>query len=107
MLKGRSAWGRPGGGAAALIIEAGLASTPAQVKAHLIGATVDRGSAGPDNDYGAGELDLGDPPNHQPVAVDDAYGATRNAQLSKNAAAGVLFNDLDADGDALTVSASD
>lgn len=42
-----------------------------------------------------------------PEAVDDAYAATRNTQLSKNAAAGVLFNDTDADGDGLTVSAFD
>jgi len=42
-----------------------------------------------------------------PVGGDDAYGVTKNTQLLKNAAGGVLFNDLDADGDALTVSASD
>jgi hypothetical protein len=50
-------------GAAALIIEAGLASTPAQVKTYLLNnATVDRGAAGPDNVYGKGELLLGSPP---------------------------------------------
>ena len=42
-----------------------------------------------------------------PVAVDDSYAATKNTQLSKNAATGVLFNDTDPDGDDLTVSASD
>jgi hypothetical protein len=50
-------------GAAALIIDASLASTPAQVKAYLLSsATVDRGAAGPDNDFGAGELVLPPPP---------------------------------------------
>jgi subtilisin family serine protease len=46
-------------GAAALIIEAGLASTPAEVKTYLLSnATVDRGAAGPDNVFGVGELVL-------------------------------------------------
>jgi len=50
-------------GAAALIIEAGLASTPAQVKTYLLSnAAVDRGDAGPDNVFGEGELFLGSPP---------------------------------------------
>ena len=38
-----------------------------------------------------------------PVAAVDAYGTTVNATLTKNAAAGVLANDTDADGDALSV----
>jgi len=47
-------------GAAALIIEAGLASTPAEVKTYLLSnATVDRGTPGPDNVFGVGELLLG------------------------------------------------
>ena len=41
--------------------------------------------------------------NHPPVANPDAYAADNNAVLSKNAAAGVLANDTDLDGDALTV----
>ena len=46
-------------GAAALIIEAGLASTPAQVKTYLLSnAAVDRGAPGPDNVFGEGELTL-------------------------------------------------
>jgi hypothetical protein len=50
-------------GAAALIIEAGLASTPAEVKTYLLNnATVERGAPGPDNVFGVGELFLGSPP---------------------------------------------
>jgi len=50
-------------GAAALIIEAGLASTPAQVKTYLLSnATVDRGAVGADNVFGAGEIVLPPPP---------------------------------------------
>ena len=43
------------------------------------------------------------PPNHPPVAVDDAYAATAGFALSV-AAPGVLANDTDADGDALTAA---
>jgi VCBS repeat-containing protein len=37
-----------------------------------------------------------------PVAVDDAFGTTRNARLTVGAAAGVLANDSDTPGDTLT-----
>ena len=37
-----------------------------------------------------------------PVAVNDSYSTARNTPLTKNAAAGVLANDTDADGNALT-----
>jgi hypothetical protein len=51
-------------GAAALVREAGLATTPANVKKWLRdNATVDRGAAGADNVYGAGELILPAPPS--------------------------------------------
>lgn len=49
-------------GAAALVLGAGLAATPQQLTSFLRGATVDRGAAGPDNVYGAGELLLPAPP---------------------------------------------
>ncbi len=50
-------------GAAALVLSAGLASTPAQLKTYLLNnATVDRGAAGTDNVYGRGELVLPAPP---------------------------------------------
>ncbi len=39
--------------------------------------------------------------NDQPVAVDDGYSVFRNKQLIVNKAAGVLANDVDADGDTL------
>ena len=46
-------------GAAALVLEAGLAATPAQLKTYLLNsAAVDRGTAGTDNTYGWGELVL-------------------------------------------------
>ncbi len=57
-------------GAAALVLGAGLASTPAQLKTYLMNnATVDRGDAGIDNIYGKGELILPAPP-----AVPDTDG---------------------------------
>jgi len=43
------------------------------------------------------------PVNHAPVAVNDSYSATRNTALTV-AAPGVLSNDTDADGDALTAA---
>lgn len=50
-------------GAAALVLQAGLATTPAEVKSYLMGqAVVDRGAAGADNVFGAGELVLPAPP---------------------------------------------
>jgi hypothetical protein len=50
-------------GAAALLIEAGVATAPAQIKTYLLNnAAVDRGAPGPDNDYGAGEIVLPSPP---------------------------------------------
>jgi hypothetical protein len=62
-------------GAAALIIEAGLASTPAEVKTYLLSnATVDRGTPGPDNAFGEGELFLGPPPGCEPGVDTDLDG---------------------------------
>ncbi|MDP9238560.1 MAG: S8 family serine peptidase [Chloroflexota bacterium] len=49
-------------GAAALVLGAGLASTPAQLKTYLLNATTDRGAGGNDNVYGRGELILPAPP---------------------------------------------
>src|SRR5207302_1570691 len=45
--------------------------------------------------------------NDPPVATNDSYGTSRNSALSVNAAAGVLANDTDVDGDVLTVSSFD
>src|SRR5438105_11998411 len=45
--------------------------------------------------------------NDPPVATNDSYSTTRNTTLSVNAAAGVLANDTDVDGDVLTVSSFD
>jgi uncharacterized repeat protein (TIGR01451 family) len=67
-FSGTSAASPAAAGAAALIIGAGVATTPSQVKTYLLNnAVVDRGAAGPDNDFGAGELILPQPP---PTAVD-------------------------------------
>ena len=55
-------------GAGALVLQRGLASTPAQLKAYLMThAVVDRGTAGPDRVYGSGELIL-PAPNSKPTA---------------------------------------
>ncbi|MDH3396724.1 MAG: S8 family serine peptidase [Acidimicrobiia bacterium] len=95
-------------GAAALLLDAGLVANPTQLKTYLLSSAVaDRGTKGPDNDFGAGELYLGEPPHRSPVGVDDAYEATEDTQLVVSVSAGVLFNDTDPDGDSLTVSVSD
>jgi hypothetical protein len=58
-------------GVAALVLDAGLASTPAEVKTYLLNnATVDRGAGGTDNVYGRGEVILPAPP----VDPDDTDG---------------------------------
>src|SRR5205085_1048850 len=62
-FNGTSAAAPAAAGAAALVKSAGLAATPAQVRSWLMtNATVDRGVAGSDNVYGAGELILPAPP---------------------------------------------
>ena len=43
-------------GAAALVLGAGAATTPAQLKTYMKAAVVDRGAAGQDNVFGTGEL---------------------------------------------------
>ncbi len=101
---GTSAASPTAAGAAALVLESGLATTPSQVKDYLLSeAVVDRGASGTDNTYGAGELRLPDPPmSHAPVAADDGpYTVERGAVLNV-AAPGVLGNDTDPDGDTLT-----
>lgn len=56
-------------GAAALLLSAGVVSTPAEIKSYLLSATTDRGAPGPDNVYGAGELTLPDPPDRSAPQV--------------------------------------
>jgi hypothetical protein len=94
--------------AAALVLQAGLAGTPAQLKAYLLTqATVDRGAAGSDNVYGAGELVLPAPaPGPTPTttvaltsnttsAVSGETLVTFTATLSKADATGtVTFRDV-------------
>jgi hypothetical protein len=48
-------------GAAALVRDAGLATTPAAIRSYLVGHAVDRGAPGADNLFGAGELILPSP----------------------------------------------
>ena len=77
-FSGTSASTPAAAGAAALIIEAGLASTPAEVKTYLLSnATVERGVVGPDNVFGVGELFLGSPP----LADSDGDGFTDAVEL--------------------------
>ncbi len=47
-----------------------------------------------------------DPPNEAPVAADDAYTTTEGAPLTVGAAAGVLGNDTDPDGDMLSAGSA-
>jgi hypothetical protein len=76
-------------GAAALIIGAGLANTPAQVKTYLLShAIVDRGAAGSDNVYGAGELVLPAPDTSTPTPTATStptrtFTPTRTATATK------------------------
>ncbi len=56
-------------GAAALVLGAGLASTPVSLAIYLKNSTVDRGAGGPDNIYGKGELILGTPPVWQTLTA--------------------------------------
>jgi subtilisin family serine protease len=64
-FNGTSAATPAAAGAAALVLQAGLASTPAQLKTYLVNqaAAHDRGTAGNDYVYGAGELILPAPPS--------------------------------------------
>jgi hypothetical protein len=72
-------------GAAALVLGAGLASTPAQLRTYLLdNATVDRGAAGSDNVYGRGELILPAPP----TLDSDGDGCTDIVEAGSNHAAG-------------------
>jgi hypothetical protein len=72
-------------GAAALVLGAGLASTPAQLRTYLLdNATVDRGAAGSDNVYGRGELILPAPP----TLDTDGDGCTDIVEAGSNHAAG-------------------
>jgi len=99
-FSGTSASAPAAAGAAALIIQAGLAGTPAQVKSYLMtSATIDRGAVGADNIYGSGELILPNPPRSAPVAIDDMKSLLHDTTVN----IAVLANDSDADGDSLWV----
>ena len=50
-------------GAAALVLSAYPAYTPDQLQTYLQGRAIDMGSAGKDNDFGYGRLNLGTPPD--------------------------------------------
>jgi len=63
-------------GAAALVLSAGLASTPAELTSWLYAnAMTDRGTAGNDNIYGRGELVLPTPPPGSTPPNDDWFDA--------------------------------
>lgn len=56
----------------------------------------------PQYEPGGGTPPGGEPANAAPTAADDAYRARPGKMLERSAAKGVLANDADADGDALT-----
>jgi len=93
---------------AALLLESDSTLTPAQVRTILRDTAVDLGPVGFDNRYGHGRIDaysaylstLGN--NSPPVAQPDSYSTTEDTTLTVNSASGVLANDSDADGDALS-----
>jgi hypothetical protein len=95
-------------GAVALILDASLATTPAQVKTYLLNnATVDRGTPGTDNIYGKGELILPAPPGAPtptptgtatPTATGTATPTPTSTATFTPTATPTLGNDLDGDG---------
>lgn len=60
-------------GAAALIVEAGLAADPSSVGDLIRNSTIDRGESGPDNTYGHGEFRLPPPPPPSIAAAPSRY----------------------------------
>jgi hypothetical protein len=95
-FNGTSAASPVAAGAAALVIESGLATSPADIKSYLLDqATVDRGDAGPDNVYGRGELVLPAPP---PLPTPGAPTPIPTPVK--------LMGDVDCDGDADTIDAA-
>lgn len=107
-------------GALALVMDAGLASTPAAAKSYLLASAVDRGDAGIDNVFGHGELILGTPPVDADLDGvydgDDNCPAVANADQANLDAANTAANrpggdalgdacDDDADGDGYTDAA--
>jgi Subtilase family len=49
-------------GAAAILVGSGMATTPSAISSYIRSHAIDRGAAGTDNVYGAGQLKLGAPP---------------------------------------------
>jgi len=96
-------------GALALLAGAFPQAGVAQLEAALTASAGDLGVAGEDNSYGYGLADVqaayqllgAAAPNQAPAASDDAWSMSAGATLSV-ASPGVLGNDSDADGDALT-----
>lgn len=94
-------------GAAALILDANLATTPAQLKTYLLNsATVDRGAAGSDNVFGKGEVILPPPPGAAtPTSTSTATPTRTSTQTSTptrtptpTATPTTVANDNDGDG---------
>ncbi len=96
-------------GALALLAEAFPQAGVAQLEAALTASARDLGVAGGDNSYGHGLADVqaaylllgAAPANQAPFASNDAWSTAAGATLAV-AAPGVLGNDGDADGDALS-----
>lgn len=84
-------------GAAALVMSAYPAYTPAQVQTFLQGRAIDMGSAGKDTIYGYGRLHLGTPPN--PVVLNKKVYMPLVLQQPARPGAPVLNAIANADGD--------
>lgn len=72
-FQGTSASSPIAAGLAALVLGAGIADSPTTLRQWLIEhAAVDRGAAGPDNDFGQGELILPEPPVRAILPIEPA-----------------------------------
>lgn len=84
-------------GAAALLLDSGVATTPSAVVSWLrTNAAADRGTAGNDNVYGAGELLLPDPPL---CPLDDAHEDNDTRATATPLTAGIALDGVTCDDD--------
>jgi hypothetical protein len=98
-FSGTSASAPHAAGAAALALSAFPGLSPDALEYLLETRALDRGVSGKDSLYGAGELFLGAEPGTPPAAADDAVETDEGDEADVD----VLENDVDADGDSLSV----
>lgn len=100
-------------GVIALLKSALPQASAAQIEQAITESATDLGATGSDNDSGRGMINadaaytrlqelVTTTPNQAPVANTDQYGLNQGASLNVNSANGVLSNDSDPDGNALT-----